>query len=139
MIPEPTTRYVVGFCPVCEAGLGIVRVHQTAGERIEGLVVCDECEAIWRQPDLATPHVYPDAEDPRVPGSGSPLYGPSTRVATTDDLRRLGWEDQIDVTLTLSPQPMPQPRGPIDFRVRGEALDQPGGLDEPGGGGSMLA
>ncbi len=132
---SPVTRYVVGFCPVCETGLGIVRVHAPGPDRLQGLVVCDECEAIWQQPDLSTEHLYPDAESPRVPGSGSPLYGPATRVATLADLRQLGWQDKIDVTLTLSPQTMPPPPQPGEYRGPGDLGDPGGDL----GGGSMLA
>lgn len=65
-----------------------------------GLVVCDECEAIWQEPDTATEHVYPDAENARCPICEAALWGPHSRWASRADCRVLGWEAAIDEDLS---------------------------------------
>ncbi|TWT67351.1 HEAT repeat domain-containing protein [Allorhodopirellula solitaria] len=101
------TRLCVGKCPICHDGLCAVRVYlNEQGQLTHGLVVCDECDAIWTQPDLRSAHVYPDAESPQSPVSGQPLFDPEhSRWATGDDVAALGWSAQIDASLTLSTPP----------------------------------
>jgi hypothetical protein len=107
MIP----RHSIGFCPICGGGLCGIRIcginldgterrfARTGSDGPHGLVICDECEAIWLEPDLATAHQYPDIEDARCPVCDEPLWGPTSRWATTQDAVVLGWDDAIDSRL----------------------------------------
>lgn len=88
----------VGYCPVCGAGLCGVRICQS--DRPHGIIVCDECEAIWLQPDLASEHQYANAEDARCPVCQQPLWGSSARWANREDLQTLGWQDHVDRELS---------------------------------------
>ncbi len=65
-------------------------------EHPHGLIVCDECEAIWTEPNISAEHQYPDAEEARCPVCTLPLWGPQSRWATFDDCSELGWIDEID-------------------------------------------
>lgn len=70
-----------------------------------GLILCDECEAIWLQPDVHGVHLYADSESPRSPVTGEPLYDVhSSRWANAADVAALGWTDKIDDSLTYDPQ-----------------------------------
>lgn len=95
-------RLCVGKCPICGDGLCTVRSYFDDHHELSyGLVVCDECEAIWLQPDTGGPHVFPDAESPHSPIGGGSLYDPRhSRWATRDDVDALGWSDEIDPELT---------------------------------------
>lgn len=88
----------IGFCPVCGGGLCGVRL--CSEDSPHGLIVCDECEAIWLQPDLRTPHQYPSAEAAKCPVCDRDLWGESSRWAGETDLKLLGWENAIDPELS---------------------------------------
>lgn len=101
--PQPRARrYSVAACPVCGGGLCTVRVFLAPdGSLDHGLVVCDECEAIWLQPDVAVRHVYVDPEAPTSPISGQPLYDRhASRWAEWSDIESLHWTHAIDPSLT---------------------------------------
>lgn len=66
-----------------------------------GLIMCDECEAIWMSPDPESPHVYPDAESAACPICQNPLFGDEVRFASQSDLEQLGWAGAIDPALTM--------------------------------------
>lgn len=94
-------RYSTHTCPICGGGLCMVRVCAGHGSTpSHGLIVCDECEAIWMQPDMNSPHVYPDAESAACPICRGDLYR-DTRFANESDLHDLGWADAIDPALTM--------------------------------------
>lgn len=102
-------RYSVGQCPICGGGLCSIRAYfddENGGEKLtHGLVVCDECEAIWLQPDTKGVHVYADSESPLCPVSGKPLYAPQySRWANADDVAALNWSDAVDSSLTYDPR-----------------------------------
>lgn len=87
--------------------------------------MCDECEAIWLEPTTSAPHHFPDAEDPLCPLTGVPLYGSSSRWATTDDLRGSAWENEVIVDLPMDISTASD----ADSLVTGD--DIAGGLDVP--------
>jgi uncharacterized paraquat-inducible protein A len=80
----------IGFCPICGGGICGVRICGT--ESPHGLIVCDECEAIWLKPDLDSQHQYPSAEDARCPICNESLWGPNSRWANDEDLKSLKFE-----------------------------------------------
>ena len=74
----------------------------TNSESPHGLVVCDECDAIWLEPDLTTAHQYPDVKNAKCPVCHDALWGANSRWATRDDLARLGWELAINPALDIT-------------------------------------
>ncbi|EGF27886.1 hypothetical protein RBWH47_01129 [Rhodopirellula baltica WH47] len=98
-------RHSVGSCPICEQGLCSIRACGLVDDKpSHGLVVCDECEAIWLQPNIQGVHIYADAETPKCPIDQSPLYQGNNRWATLDDIDRLGWSDAVSPDLTYQPE-----------------------------------
>lgn len=97
-------RHNVSSCPICRDGLCGVRAYfDSSGELAHGLVVCDECEAIWLQPDTGGVHVYAAPESPRCPISGVGLYDRVfSRWANEDDIVALGWSAAIEPELTFN-------------------------------------
>ena len=106
-------RFSIDYCHICGGGLCGIRIcgidPKTARQRISrtgsdaphGLVVCDECEAIWLEPDLSTAHQYPSAEDARCPICGDAIWGCGSRWAGPDDLVTLGWEFSVNHDLDV--------------------------------------
>ena len=70
-----------------------------------GLVICDECEAIWLEPDISTVHQYPDLDFPVSPVTGAPLWGKGSRWATHEEIEKLGWSQAVNPSLDLQPDP----------------------------------
>ncbi len=102
-------KHSIDFCPICGGGLCGIRICGVASQQSEtpsagsngphGLVVCDECEAIWLDPDVSTAHQYPAAEDARCPICKEALWGDSNHWADADDLKLLGWEFAVNHAL----------------------------------------
>lgn len=67
-----------------------------------GLVVCDECDAIWLEPDLTTAHQYPDVENAECPICQVALWGPNSRWANRNDLALLQWDLAINPALDIT-------------------------------------
>ncbi len=109
-------RFSLGQCPICEGGLCGIRICGIDSPHPHGLVVCDECEAIWRSPDLSSPHQYTDSVDARCPVCARELWGENSRWADWDDVVRLGWQSMIDPGLIWDEDGAWQapPKRPID-------------------------
>ncbi|WP_231612192.1 hypothetical protein [Novipirellula galeiformis] len=101
-------KHSVGECPICGGGLCGVRICGFPAETEtpsqtgkltnvknrplpHGLVVCDECEAIWLEPDLTTRHQYPNGCDARCPVCLEPLWGEQGHWASAEEIDILGW------------------------------------------------
>jgi hypothetical protein len=80
--------YYVGTCRVCWQGLLGVRI--CCDDRI-GLVLCEECEAIWLEPACTGAPLFPSPPDSRCPRCGRPLWEPPSHWASHDELDRLDW------------------------------------------------
>ena len=98
-----TPHFSIDYCPTCGAGLRGIRICGLHTDNPHGLVVCDECEAIWTQPDASTKKEFADAVDARCPVCADPLWGPQSRWATWDDIVRLSWQRAIDPELSAEP------------------------------------
>ena len=113
----------VGVCPVCENGVGGVRLcHDHA------VVVCEECESVWLDPDLTQRPTSPPAPDTPCPVCRHPLYGDETAWATAQQVADLGWsaavEGEIDRADTQGGFPPP-----LVVAVRGDAGDWSAAVD----------
>ncbi len=92
----------VDTCPVCEGGVCRVRVCGVATHRLHGLVICDECEAMWLEPDLNTPYFYADPANPSSPVDGDAIWSESNRWATVEDVALLGWYGLVRIEEDLT-------------------------------------
>ncbi len=98
-----TPKHSIDFCPICGGGLCGIRVCGLQEEPesqdpspVHGLIVCDECEAIWVQPDTTSDHQYPNAVDARCPICNDPLWGKNSRWAVQADVDALSWQDAVN-------------------------------------------
>jgi hypothetical protein len=102
MSQQPSAPWIhIGECPVCADGLCRVRCSVEKDNTKRLYAMCDECEAIWLEPTTTAAHHFPDAEEPLCPLTGVPLYGSSSRWATTEDIRGTKWENEVIVDLPL--------------------------------------
>lgn len=108
-------KHSIHFCPICGGGLCGIRICGVADEdksdvadasfvstgstEPHGLVICDECEAIWLEPDVMSVHQYPDLDDSLCPICSLPLWGMQSRWATTEDIEKLGWTFAVNPDL----------------------------------------
>jgi hypothetical protein len=84
--------YYIGSCPVCEQGnLGI----RICSGLQHGIVLCDECDAMWLDADLSRPPFFLNA--PRLPclHCGASLVNSPAHWATWDEILRLGWQSHV--------------------------------------------
>lgn len=84
----------IGECPVCVNGLCRVRTCRSPGGEPHFYALCDECEALWLQPDTAAEFVFCDAESPRCPICDQALYGPHAHWSTPGDIQGTLWAAQ---------------------------------------------
>ncbi|NND96711.1 MAG: hypothetical protein HKN47_05210 [Pirellulaceae bacterium] len=107
-------RHSIDFCPICGGGLCGIRVcgippHETGSavvtqyDSAHGLVVCDECEAIWLAPDVTTDHQYPAPDDASCPICDAALWGETSRWANSSDIAAIGWSDAVNHDLDVNP------------------------------------
>ena len=107
-------QHSIDFCPICGGGLCGIRICgvpprepgtflENAYENAHGLILCDECEAIWLDPDVTTDHQYPDAEDGACPVCSASLWGENSRWAGAADIEALGWTAAINHDLDVNP------------------------------------
>lgn len=89
----------IAKCPVCGGGLCGIRIcsgdDPTQASPGLGFVMCDECEAIWLEPDTSSEHLYVEPESPLCPICRGGLWGTS-RWANADEVESLGWSAAVD-------------------------------------------
>ena len=95
-----TPLHSIDECPVCGCGLCGIRICGYQTDEPHGLIVCDECEALWIEPDTCSPHVFRNSENPCCPICGEALWSSHSRWAYREDLARLGWLWQADPALS---------------------------------------
>ncbi len=107
-------QHSIDFCPICGGGLCGIRIcgvqpdseAQTVSHQYEtahGLIVCDECEAIWLEPDLSTDHLYCDPENAQCPICAASIWGENSRWANADDVHALQWTGAVNHELDVNP------------------------------------
>ena len=78
--------HYVGFCRLCGTGpLGLRRCGQCASV----VILCDECDAVWTDADLAAPPTL--TEDPALPC-------PKCEASLIDLPSRWATEEEVDAT-----------------------------------------
>jgi hypothetical protein len=87
------TSYLVhlGTCPVCEGGLRRVRTCGLHTSEIHGLIICEECEAMWTDPGEGATHKYGVSESPACPICHQAIWSDNSRWSTVEDVCLLGW------------------------------------------------
>lgn len=95
----------VSNCPICQCGLRRVRACTGTGDQapLHGYVLCDDCETVWREPNLRSEQEPSDASQAACPVCHQPLYGPQARWATEEDIVALGWRSQCVVEAVRLP------------------------------------
>lgn len=107
-------KHSIDFCPICGGGLCGIRICGLSEDGTSvipirgtdtphGLVVCDECEAIWLEPSVASDHQYPDAEDAKCPICNDSLWGKNSRWANREEIDALGWSAAVNPNLDVRP------------------------------------
>jgi len=96
--PSVCPLHSIGHCPICGGGLCGIRIctgdDPTEQLPATGFILCDECEAIWMQPELSGDHLYADPENPNCPVCRGNLWRTS-RWATREEVEHLGWTAKI--------------------------------------------
>ncbi len=128
-------KHSIDFCPICGGGLCGIRIcglessdkdpaanhangkpvseGDSAGhgaahrDSAHGLIICDECEAIWLEPDVSSDHQYPCPEDAACPICSRPLWGPNSRWADLADIETIGWASAVNHDLDVNPDQGP--------------------------------
>lgn len=99
-LPPSMPLHSIDVCSVCGCGLCGIRICGFDTDHPHGLVVCDECEAIWTEPDTTGPHQWRDSEYPTCPVCQQALWGTHSRWANREDLQRLGWQYEANPALS---------------------------------------
>ncbi|MFT5323541.1 MAG: hypothetical protein ACI8P0_001391 [Planctomycetaceae bacterium] len=81
-----------GTCRCCDQGLLCFRI---CCEPRRPLIVCDECDAIWNEPDLLAAPEFASAEGSECPFCGSPIWQAPARGATLSELKQCQWESLV--------------------------------------------
>ena len=81
-----------GVCEAC--GQGAKRLRACASER-HFLILCDECDAVWITLEDDKP-TYLKQPDLPCPACDASLVQPPSRWATLDEIRQLGWGDDLE-------------------------------------------
>lgn len=81
----------VGFCSVC--GTGPVGIRLCAAGH--AVMLCDECDAVWQEPELTSSPRFPAQPDLPCPVCGGSLRDPPAHWASADEIRALGLESVV--------------------------------------------
>jgi len=85
----------VESCPVCGDGLCRIRICVT-NQRLTGLVLCDECEAMWTNPTMQERIPASSNEsEPMCPSCDQSVWGNQAHWASIGEVCLLGWFDRI--------------------------------------------
>lgn len=80
--------YYVGFCRVCKTGpLGL----RCCGQCGNIVLLCDECDAVWSDADLAAPPQYAQGGDLPCPACEASLIERPSHWATEEQIQNVDW------------------------------------------------
>lgn len=80
----------IGLCPACKQGVRGIRQCHT-----HGVIVCEECDAVWTAPEPADDYAFPQQPDLPCPICSRSLWGEGTHWASEAEIAALGWSDRI--------------------------------------------
>ena len=82
----------VGFCPVCGTGpLGI----RICGGQGDAVILCDECDAVWLEPQCGELPFFPEQPDLPCPLCAGTLRHEPAHWASHEEVDRLGWQHAV--------------------------------------------
>lgn len=91
--PHQSPWIHIGECPFCVDGICRIRTCQ-GGDAMHFYAMCDECDAMWTQPDTATKKIFPDPENPLCPVCGVPVHDEQSHFAIARELESTDWGAQ---------------------------------------------
>jgi len=87
----------VESCPVCGDGLCRIRIC-IHNQRMTGIVLCEECEAIWTDPAMrARVLATSDDDTPRCPDCDQSVWSGNSHWANVGEVCLLGWFDRVHI------------------------------------------
>ena len=87
----------VESCPICGDGLCRIRIC-VLNQRISGMVLCDECDAMWTDPSMKQRVLNTCADsDPSCPSCGLSVWDEKMHWANVGEVCMLGWFDQVHI------------------------------------------
>lgn len=96
--------FYVGDCSVCGQGtLGV----RTCGQCNKGCILCDECDALWRTPNLKEAPQFPTQPMVSCPNCMHSLNDESSHWSTKEEIVEYGWMSAVvgeGATLGEEPQ-----------------------------------
>lgn len=84
--------FYIGTCPFCEQGNLGVRI---CSKDCDAVILCDECEALWRSPDVSRNPVIPEQPNLPCPYCRGNLVDSPAHWAQFSEVYRLGWISAI--------------------------------------------
>lgn len=86
--------YIETRCPICKDGVIGFR-GCTPGIQI--VLMCDECDAVWLDPNTISSAIALSLQGPdfSVPGWNCTIRSPLARWATREEIIQVHWEDYI--------------------------------------------
>ena len=84
------SMYYIGECRICGGGLRGVRICPAG----HAAVLCDECEAVWTDPDSDRP-MFSTPREAACPTCGADLLGEGSHWAGMREVRASGWREVV--------------------------------------------
>lgn len=80
--------YYAGICSFCEQGALGIRICSSENH---ALILCDECDAVWKSTDLSEKPVFPAQPDLPCPCCSGNLMVPPAHWASFGEIYQRGW------------------------------------------------
>lgn len=90
MRPHSTKYWIDDYCRVCGQGNLIISKYVKSGRYV---IMCDECEAEWKHPDLGDSNRLP--LHPGLPPHLSNSEHGEIKNATLEEIKVLGWDEYV--------------------------------------------
>ena len=133
---EPSAPWIhIGECPLCVNGLCRLRYCEDDHGAAHLFAMCDECEALWIEPNTDSEKSFPAAVHPACPICGQDLYGLQAHWSLPQELTGTVWQDNAifevpsDVGLPIvdGDEPLGELASPSAFDPTSrEEVDSPG-------------
>jgi hypothetical protein len=81
--------YLKPECPVC--GTISLSIRVCGGEDEEIIVLCEECDAIWLEPDLSGEPYFPEEHNMLCPSGKGTIASPESYWANEAQIKAKGW------------------------------------------------